>query len=84
MTLGVHPIYASMDASIIAEYQRVCADRDKYLSWHQTAESEAERFQFAIEEAQRILTTADAMYEDTDSPGNMAWAILTHALEKRS
>lgn len=39
------------------------------------------KYREAVAEARLILTVPDAMSEEIDSPGNMAWAVLTHALE---
>lgn len=47
---AAHPIWSCDDDAIKREYQYVCDERDKYLSWHQHADSEAERLHFALEQ----------------------------------
>jgi hypothetical protein len=41
---------------------------------------ENRRLRRALEDARDALADPNAMAEDTDSPANMAWAIVCHAL----
>lgn len=46
---AAHPVWASDSEAIKDEFRRLEADRDKWLSHHRRADTEAERFQLALE-----------------------------------